>query len=313
MINKHSPVFKAICSMSCPIEAERDYIECKILDALFADASLADKLVFSGGATLSKSYNMRHRISHDLDLVCTDFTEVPQERSRRQLQSFKNRFKEFVFDQLRAGINYAINQDLHFMITTDREWRALHSPEQGMSYPVLHVLYKSVLNNSVGHINIEIMPRKYNPSAVSFQAVVPYALNTPTREIPTVAYTQTFWDKVFALHCLATGISIRTNDFYSRHYFDVAQMADRVNIGDTFHMFQDTVSYQTRYTTKDIIPVSEPSKISVIPNDTILNNLEVDYYANKTQFVNRRQPKWDSIIQKLKKFNARLTNFNEGR
>ncbi len=299
--------------MSCPIEAERDYIECKILDALFADTTLADKLIFSGGATLSKSYNMRYRISHDLDLVCTEFTEVPSDRSQRQLNSFKKRFKEFVFDQLRPGINYAINQDLHFMITTDREWRALHSPGQGVSYPALHVLYKSVLDNSVGHICIEIMPRKYKPSAVSFHAVVPYALNAPTREIPTVSCVQTFWDKVFALHCLATGVSMRTNDFYSRHYFDVAQMADRVNISDTFCMFQDTVSYQTRYTTKDITPVSNPSEITVIPNSQILHGLEVDYYANNAQFVDHRQPKWDDVIQKITQLNSRLTNFNEGR
>lgn len=312
MIDKNSPVFKAICSMSHPIEAEQDYLECQILDALFADASLSDKLVFSGGATLSKSYNMRYRNSHDLDLICTDFTDVPQERSRRQLQNFKNRFKDFVFDQLGSSIIYAINQDEQFVITTDRNWRILNNPEQRVSYPVLHVQYKSVLNDSIGHICIEVMPRKCNPSAVSFRAVVPYALNMPTREIPTVAYAQTFWDKVFALHCLATGVSARTNDFYSRHYFDVAQMADMINIGDTFYMFQDTVAYQTRYTTKDIVPVSNPSSICIMPSNAIMRRLEADYHSNTDQFIGN-QPKWDDIIKMLMKFNTRLTTFNQGR
>lgn len=295
--------------MPNPLDAERDYMECQILDTLFAAPSLRDNLLLSGGATITKSYHISYRISQDLDLIWTDFNDVPPDRSRRQLRRFKDRFKEFVFDQLRPGIHYAINQDLRFMITTDREWRALHSAKPQASFPTLHLLYKSMLNNSLNRICIEIMPRKYDPSAISFRKVVPYSLNAPTREIPMVIYAQTFWDKVFALHSIANGLSKHNNDFISRHYFDVAQMADMVNIGETYHLFQDTIAYQNIYTAKEFAPINNATEICLIPDAATLCGLATDYYAHNNLFI-EPQPGWDKVVDKLQALKMRLSNFN---
>ncbi len=312
MINKNSPVFKAISFMPNPLDAERDYIECQILDAIFADASLCDKLVFSGGATLAKSYNLCHRISRDLDLSCTGFTDLPTDRSRGQLKKFKNRFKEFVFDQLRADMHYAINQDRRLMIVTDRDWRVLHNPEQRFSYPALHVLYQSILNNSLNYICIEIIPRKYNASAITYHSASPYSLTMPTREIPTVAYEQTFWDKVFALHSVADGSASPDSEFYSRHYFDVAQLSDKINIGDTFHLFNDTITYQTTHTTKKIAPIISTADICLIPPASTLVKLGSDYNAQRNQFL-QTPPEWDAIVKKLQALKTRLNNLDQPR
>jgi len=312
MINKNGPIFKAIISMSNPIEAERDYIECQILDTIFADTFLGNKLIFAGGATLAKSYKLCHRISRDLDLSCTEFTDLPSDRTRRQLHKFKNRFKEFVFDQLRTEINYAINQNRRFMITTDREWRVLHNPEQRVSYPVLHILYKSILNGSVNYICIEIIPRKYDASAISYQTTVPYSISVPTHKIPTVAYEQTFWDKVFALHSIANGTLPRDSAFFSRHYFDVAQISDKIKIDDTFHLFNNTVEYQKIYTTKDIAPISSAADICLIPDPATLGTLMAEYNSHQDQFL-QTPPEWRYIVKKLFALKSRLNNFSRGR
>lgn len=298
--------------MPNPLVAERDYMECRVLDALFADASLDKSMLFSGGATLSKSYNICPRISSDLDLVSTDFKDIPENRSINQLKKFHKRFKEFVFDKLRAEINYVVNQDKRFMIATDREWVALNNPEQQVSYPTLHLLYTSALNNSFEDICIEITPRLYDATTVCYQTVTPYSIRTPMREIPTVAYEQTFWDKVFALHSMATCGLPRNRFFLSRHYFDVAQMADRVNIDETYHLFQETVAYQSKYTTKSITPVSAASDIRLVPTPETLNVLSADYTKCKNQFL-QTPPKWDEIVKKLNQFQSRLNNYETQR
>ena len=312
MIQKNSEIFKAIKAAPNPLAAERDYMECRILDTMFADTSLQDFLIFSGGATLTKSYNICPRISHDLDLVTTDFTEVPSDRSINQLKKFHKHFKEFVFDELRAKINYAINQDKRFMITTDREWVALHNPEQRVSFPTLHLLYTSALNNSFEDICIEITPRLYDESAISYQAVTPYSIRTPMREIPTVAYEQTFWDKVFALHCMATHGLPRNRFFISRHYFDVAQMADKVNMAETYHMFKDTIAYQNKYTTKEIAPISAAADIHLVPGVETLSFLGTEYAKHDGEFLNT-PPQWGNIVQKLTELKSRLNNLTAGR
>lgn len=297
--------------MSNPLAAERDYMECCILDAMFAAASVRDCMIFSGGATLSKSYNICHRISHDLDLVTTDFSDLPTDRTHRQLMKFKQRFKEFVFDEMRSEINYTINQDKRFMLTTDREWRALHNPEQRLSYPTLHLLYTSSLNNSFEHICIEITPRIYDASAISYQAVTPYSVGIPMRAIPTVSYEQTFWDKVFALHSMALGGLPRNRFFISRHYSDVATMADLVSIDKTYHLFSDTVAYQAKYTTKDIPAIPTAADICLVPDAGTLTVLSGEYAKHSDQFLTSPQP-WTDIVTTLQALKLRLNNFGRG-
>lgn len=191
------------------------------------------------------------------------------------------------------------------MITTDREWVALHNLEQRQSYPTLHLLYRSVLNNSFEHICIEIAPRRYSPTAISYHAVTPYSIRTPMLEIPTVAYEQTFWDKVFALHSFALSGLPRNKFFISRHYFDVATIASRINIGETYHLFNDTVKYQTNYTTKEIAPISAAADIRLIPGVETLNFLNEDYDKFNSHFL-IAPPLWAAIIQKLNEFKTRL-------
>lgn len=312
MIQKNSEVYKAIKSASNPLDAERDYMECRILDTMFADKSLHGSLIFSGGATLTKSYNICQRISHDLDLVSSEFTELPADRTKRQLLMFKRRFKEFVFDQLRAQINYAVNQDKRFMLATDREWVALHNMEQQVSYPTLHLLYTSALNNSFEHICIEITPRTYDASAISYQALTPYSIHTPICEIPTVRYEQTFWDKVFALHSMSMCGIPRNRFFISRHYFDVAKMADMVNLGDTYHLFNDTVAYQSKYTTKEIPSISAPGDIHLVPGPETLKALATEYNKHRDKFL-CPPPQWGDIINTLTELKLRLNNLEAGR
>jgi len=307
MIQKNSEVYKIIQNMPDPIEAERDYLECKILETMFADDSLGSQLIFAGGATLNKSYNLCPRTSIDLDLASIEFTDVPDDRSKRCLNKFKNNFKNFVFDVLRPRISYAINQNKRLMITTDREWRALNNPEQQMSYPTLHVLCPSVISGGVDHICIEIIPRKYRPDAVLYRAVTPYSLGRPMGHIPTVAYQQTFWDKVFALHSFANAGLPRGGFFQTRHYYDVAQIAPHVNLGQTYHLFNDTVAYQTKYTTKNIAPITSSADIHLLPGNEILAKLCIEYSKSTHRFL-QTPPEWAQIIQNLMTLQAKLDN-----
>jgi len=305
MIQKNSEVYKIIQSMPNPVAAERDYIECKILETMFADESLGTQLVFTGGATLSKSYNLCPRISHDLDLASIEFTDLPDDRSKRRLMNFKNNFKTFVFDVLRPRINYAINQDKRFMLATDREWRELHNPEQQMSYPTLHVLYSSVVTGGLEHICIEVIPRTYHADAVSYRTVTPYSLRQPMGCIPTVAYQQTFWDKVFALHSFSQSGLPRNRFFLTRHYYDVARIAPRVQLAETYHLFHDTVAYQTKYTTKNIAPIASSADIHIIPDAQTASKLGDEFSEMRGNFL-EMPPVWADITRNLQALQAKL-------
>jgi predicted nucleotidyltransferase component of viral defense system len=177
-----------------PSMAEKDYLECKILEQIFHDPFFANKFVFAGGGSITKSYSFSPRIGQDVDLAYNEFTDLSDTRSKKQLNTFRKNFKSFVFDILTPHINAIINKNNCFNILTDREQRALHNQEQWLSSPTIHIFYQSKFNKTPEDIRIEIIPRKYPTENISFRSITPYSIPTMNiGNIPTIAYEQTFW------------------------------------------------------------------------------------------------------------------------
>lgn len=292
--------------MPNPRMAEKDYLECAILDKLFQDSYINDNFVFAGGGSITKSYNISPRICQDLDLSCADFVDIPNDRSKKQLYNFKKDFKKFVFEVLKAKINYIINQNQQFMIATDRDWHALENKEQFMSSPTLHLLYKSAFGPEMGHICIEVIPRVYQPYAIEHRSVVPYSTKTPMGDIPTVSYEQTFWDKIYALHSNTQSEKPHSTQFYSRHYYDVAQIAPYVDLYKTKHMLRVIANHQKKYTTREISPFIGPRDISLIPDNETANKLDNDYQEMARATFYSAPEEWSTIMQRLRMLNQKL-------
>lgn len=294
---------RALNKTQNPRLAEQDYLECAVLDALFRDEYICENFIFTGGATLSKSYSIGGRIGRDIDLGLINFTDVPRDRSQKQLGSFKKRFKRFIFGELRDKIAKTINQHGRFEIITDHDWPSPENTERVASSPALHMLYKSEFGT--GHLCIEVMPRHYRPSAITCRGLLPYALEKPFGNIPTVSYEQTFWDKVFALHSNANTSKPHCDKSYSRHYYDVAVLTPFIDLDKTHELLSDTIEYQTRHTTKKI-DLTAARDAMIIPDDKTLYKLSDDYYAMSGTFIEQPQTSWNTVVQILQNLNQDL-------
>ncbi len=285
-----------------PRLAEQDFLECAVLDALFNDDYIYENFIFTGGATLSKAYSIGGRIGRDIDLGLINFTDVPRDRTQKQLGNFKKRFKRFTFGELRDKIANIVNQNGRFEIITDHDWPSPENTERIPSSPALHMLYQSEFGP--GHLCIEIMPRRYRPSCISTRALLPYSSNTQFGNIPTVSYEQTFWDKVFALHSNANTPKPHCDKSYSRHYYDVAALAPFVDLDQTHDLLNDTIEYQMRHTTKAINLTAARDAI-IVPDDKTLYKLSDDYYAMSGTFT-EPQTSWNTVVQILQNLNQDL-------
>lgn len=292
----------AINNTSNPRLAEQDYLECSVLDALFSDDYIYENFIFTGGATLSKCFSIGGRIGRDIDLGLINFTDVPDGRSQKQLGTFKKRFKYFTFGELRNRIANIINTDNRFEIITDHDWPSPENTGRIASSPALHMLYRSTFGT--GHLCIEVMPRHYRPTLITNRALLPYSLEKPFGNIPTISYEQTFWDKIFALHSNATNPKPHCDNSYSRHYYDVASLAPFIDLDKTHDLLSDTVNYQIRHTTKKIDLTAARNAI-IIPDDKTLYKLSDDYYAMSGTFTTA-QRSWDTIVQILQNLNQDL-------
>lgn len=288
-----------------PEMTEKDYLECLILDKLFSDAYICDNFVFAGGASLSKSYRMTNRIGQDIDLVCSDFDDIPDNHSRKQLDKFRKRFKATVFSDLKQKIGEVINKNQQFLIMTDGDWRGLKNTEQFMTSPTLHLMYKSEFSTNLGHLCIEIIPRKYPVSSITYSDVIPYSIGQSIGDIPTVRYEQTFWDKVYALHSNSVAARPHFNQFFSRHYYDVATIASRIDLPATWDMLLDIERHQAKYTLKHIAPLESFNDVHLLPDADTLHKLGVDYAAADDRFLTARDD-WNQIVHKLEKLNRKL-------
>ncbi len=295
MIKLSPEIHQAFDRTSNPRLALQDYLECRILWKIFQDDYFRRNFVFSGGATLTKSYQISNRIGKDLDLSLMNFTDLAPGRTKRQLSNFKKSFKGFIFSNIYSKLDSIINHNNMFEIITDRDWPSPENTGRHASSPALHLLYRSEYGD--GHLCLEISARKYRPAQISYRGIVPYSLSESFAPIPTVAYQQTFWDKVFALHSNALSKTPHTDNSYSRHYHDVAILADHTDLDNTHHMLSDTISYQKIHTTK-IIPLQHARDVILIPDDKTLYQLSDDYYAMSGTFT-QPQVSWNTIVERL--------------
>jgi predicted nucleotidyltransferase component of viral defense system len=287
-----------------PRLAEKDMLECLMLEKLFTDQYLIENFVFSGGASISKSYNLTQRSCADIDLTCRDFQEL-NEPSKSRLKKFRADFKNFVFDVVKPKVNFIINQNQQFMIVTDRDWKALSDAGKRYSSPTLHVFYKSMFSVGAEHLSIEIIPRRYSDEIVKYRRVIPYSTRQEIGNIPTVALEQTFWDKISALHYNATADKPRCASHYSRHYYDVAKICEHVDLNATKDMFADTILYQQKYTSKKINWAKSVQEINLIPNKNILARLGQDYISLSELFPDTPES-WNFIVCVLEQLQQKM-------
>ncbi len=298
-------VFDSFRREKNPIMAEKDYLECVFLDRLFSEPFFEKNFVFAGGGTISKVYQIGSRIGQDIDLAFTDFEDLPETRGTKKLNNFKDKFNNFVFNDLKDRVTKIANSIGNFTIITDRQMRASQTVKIGRALPTLYCIYSSNVNPKIEKcIDIEFIPRHYDEETIEYRSVIPYSLGTPTSiEIPTVHYSQTFWDKVYALYTIHQIGVMRSG--LAHHYYDVANMAPHVKLKESQNMFQSIAQYQKTYTTRKIESPKHISDINLIPNEIDVQKLSDDYAHMDNRFIGH-QESWQNIMCGLKTLNQNI-------
>ena len=288
-----------------PVMAEKDYLECVFLNKMFSEDFFNKSFIFAGGGTISKIYKIGSRIGQDIDLAFSDFEDLSCEHNTKTLNKFKNNFNNFVFEDLKPLLSEIFKDIGDFTIMTDKQIRASQTVKIGRALPTLYVFYSSNLNPKIQKcINIEFIARHYPKTLIEYHKVVPYALNEPGEtKIPTVHFSQTFWDKVYALHTINQIGVIRPG--LAHHYYDVVNLAPNIELQKTQNMFKDIERYQQIYTTRKIAKIQNISSISLMPKSDDLQKLSKDYSNISGNFIRRPEP-WQNIVESLQRLNTSI-------
>jgi len=210
---------------------EKDFWVVWVLSKIFSDKRLSDILMFKGGTSLSKVFNLIGRFSEDVDLIL-DWRLVTEEDENPKESRSKNKQDKF---------NKGVNEKAQVYIETVLLpiMRELLSPICGCKVDEhdkfsLNIKYPSSFTD--GYLRPEIL-LEIGPLAswlpCGDYTISPFVaehfptlFDVPRCRVKAIVAQRTFWEKATILHHEANRpISSDMPLRYSRHYYDLAIMA----------------------------------------------------------------------------------------
>lgn len=231
-----------------PFAVEKDWWVVRTLEIIFK-TSAAKHLVFKGGTSLSKSWNLIHRFSEDIDLAIDrkflGFEGLLSKNKRTQLRKAANKYtSEHFYIELQEKFIEQGFKDLEFNLVVAKD--------SDQDPRIIEVYYPNVIE-SLGYvqprIQIEIGCRSLiepysSRSVVSFldDFYADKDFSVSSVEIPSVNPERTFLEKLFLLHEeFHKPLDKIRVDRLSRHLYDVYQLSKT----DSLKAIEDKNLYKT--------------------------------------------------------------------
>jgi len=233
---ERNELFRATADKKGVTEAliEKDFWVCLLLKTIFENSDLKKLLIFKGGTSLSKCYNLINRFSEDVDLIldwkCLNISddEAWKDRSGTQQDKFNNRIDELGISYISESILPILDKTLKGKI--GNKVRLEIDKKEGN---IINVNYQSSFSDKylLDYIKLEIGPRAslMPQNAISICSYAgeeyPDLFDKPDFNVNVIKSERTFWEKATILHQIASVAEDKSiQSRYSRHYYDLFQM-----------------------------------------------------------------------------------------
>lgn len=224
------------------IVLEKDFWVCWTLEKLFNNKELSDNMIFKGGTSLSKSYQLIDRFSEDCDLTINrailnikDPSEANisnkeiQRRIDALMVNIKAYIRDFILPILMNACQNSINSIEKWSLEIDQDEQTIL-----FSYPTIlninanNQYVKQVIKLELGARG-GILPKQFTTIKPYIAESFTTLIKEQTTQIPTLSVIRTFWEKLTILHGLYHR-SLKGKEFaerMSRHYYDVYMLVTR--------------------------------------------------------------------------------------
>ena len=301
-----------------PVNVEKDFWVCWLLKQLFSIAELEGRLVFKGGTSLSKCFNLIQRFSEDIDLA-VDFEKLgfigASDPRRESLSHVK---RGLLLDRMTGACqDYVAGPFLKVLQTRLAEilgqdgWTLRVSPsdpntvqfeypaslDARLDYVRPHIVLELGTHaEPIPHASFPIRPfaAENNPSLFSESACL----------VTAVVARRTFWEKATILHAeYHRPIAKPSLRRYSRHYADVAAMSQT---GVKDEALADPALLRSVCVHKDRFYHcgwakyldAKPGSFRLVPRHERLQGLRQDYQDMRPMFF-AEPPAFDDVLEHL--------------
>jgi len=306
---------------------EKDWWVTQVLNIVF-NLPIADQLVFKGGTSLSKAWNLIERFSEDIDLAVNParfgITEAP---TKKQIKQLRKRSSLFVAEDLATMLQSVIDDA---GLSSFCSMEVQPNGDGDNTYPeprVISIHYRSLYEESVASyvrpvIKLEIGARSLIEPTEQFvcRSFVSEALPVKDYAAPVIqvaAPQKTFLEKVFLLHEL---FSVeRTNliaNRRSRHLYDLERMMDQSFALKAVHddeLWEHIRQHRMAFTAMLGVDYSDDmrSHLCLTPPEQWLNEWKEDYERMCQTMIYGKKLPFDQLIERIKELESRFRYYNQ--
>lgn len=290
-----------------PAIIEKDFWVTHTLGCLFREKQLAQILMFKGGTSLSKVYDVIERFSEDIDLIL-DWSVLSDEdpfseRSGTKQDKFNKalnvRAEQYIGDELLGSIQSAIGEGSQCVLDEKTPY-------------VINVNYPAAFADDYlrPEIRLEIGPlaawQPHEEHAIRSYAAetFPDLFGQPDCEVNVIAAERTFWEKATILHHeVHRPKGSPQPSRYSRHYYDLSRLA-HTKIKDRalqdLELLENVVAFKKKFYPRGWAryDLARPGELKLVPTGHVLTSVEKDYVAMGNMIFGNK-PSFDEVISSL--------------
>ena len=292
---------------------EKDFWVSMVLKAIFSLPCSAG-IVFKGGTSLSKGWNLIDRFSEDCDLaIDRGVLGFGKELNGTQRNKLRKTSKKFIDNTLVVELEKVLNElglSGHFMLVNPPTKESDKDPVE------FFIEYNSVLPEKNPYIaervKIEISCRSLTEpfEYVSMRSMIEDAypdesFTEPLFNVPIVLPGKTFLEKTFLLHEEFNRPGGGTDvDRLTRHLYDIEKMMDKdfaIEAMNNESLYSDIVEHRSKFTAWSGLNYQShhPSTISFLPPESLTDALKEDYKKMQEGFIYGKSLSYEKLIERI--------------
>lgn len=292
---------------------EKDFWVSMVLKAIFS-LQCSKGIVFKGGTSLSKGWDLIKRFSEDCDLaIDRAVLGFDKELNGTQRNKLRKTSKKFIDNTLVVALEKALNElglSGHFTLDNPPTKESDKDPVE------FFVEYNSILPQKNPYIServkIEVSCRTltepFKPIGMRSMIEDAYpdeAFTDLPFHVPTVLPGKTFLEKIFLLHEEFNRFGGGTDvERLTRHLYDIEKMMDKHFAFDAMKnesLYSDLVEHRSKFTAWSGLDYQShhPSAISFLPPESLKDALKDDYRKLQEGFIYGDSLSYEKLIERL--------------
>ncbi|HLN20928.1 MAG TPA: nucleotidyl transferase AbiEii/AbiGii toxin family protein [Bacteroidales bacterium] len=302
---------------------EKDWWVTMVLKTVF-ELDISEHLVFKGGTSLSKGWNLINRFSEDIDFAINmTFLGYNGDPTGKSITRLRKASYAFTNTKLRESLDTRLKENgfIEYEIQANGEKNTSADPHS------LLIIYKSLTEKSEyisPNVKLEIGARcQIEPwESREIQSIVGYHFkeqkfaDSPAL-IRTVIPSRTFLEKAFLLHEeFQRPHDKMRSERMSRHLYDLEKIMDtehaRKALEDT-ELYNTIINHRKTFTKMDGVDYSthQPERIDFVPPENIIKEYEKDYRGMRESMIYGDSLPFDELIERIKELRSRVRAINK--